>query len=91
MEVFHYLEIPFYTANRINNTIRIIIAEYKPNFPISSAIFYNFICKGVAETSSLFKAALIFPLQDKSPTTITTIFPSPVKTLVPLIITGDGT
>jgi hypothetical protein len=48
--VFHYLEIPFSTANLINKTARIIIAEYNPNLPISSAIFYNFICNGVADT-----------------------------------------
>jgi hypothetical protein len=43
--------------------------------PISSAIFYNFICNGVADTYYWFRAALILPLQDKSPTTITTILP----------------
>jgi hypothetical protein len=48
--VFHYLEMPFSIANLINKTASIIIAEYNPNLPISSAIFYNFICKGVAET-----------------------------------------
>ena len=37
--VFHYLDIPFSTANLIKSTIKIIIAEYNPNLPISSAIF----------------------------------------------------
>lgn len=73
--VFHYLEMPFSIANLINKTASIIIAEYNPNLPISSAIFYNFICKGVAETYYWFKATLILPLHDKSPTTITTILP----------------
>lgn len=58
---------------------------------MSSAIFYSFICNGVAEIYYWARAALILPLHERSPTTITTIFPSPVSTFVPLIITGDGT
>ncbi len=38
-DVSHYFETPFSIANLTNNTIRMIIAEYRPNFPISSAIF----------------------------------------------------
>lgn len=89
-EVSHSLEMPFSIANLTSKIIKIITAEYSPNFPISSAIFYSFIWRGVAVTSSWFNAALIFPLQERSPTTITTILPSPVKTLVPLIIIGEG-
>jgi len=32
-------------------TMKIKIADTKPNFPISSAIVSNFICKGVAAYS----------------------------------------
>lgn len=65
------------------------MAEYNPNLPMSSAIFYNFICKGVAPIYYWSRAARIFPLQLMSPTTITIIFPSPVKTFVPLIMIGE--
>lgn len=90
IDVFHVLDIPFYIANRINNTIKIRIAEYSPNLPISYAIFYNFICRGVAPIYYWSKAARILPLQLIYPTTITIILPSPVNTFVPLIIIGDG-
>ena len=66
------------------------IAENKPNLPISSAIFDNFSYKGVIVSFETNDAS-IFPTQDFSPVTIVTIFPSPVKTLVPDIKTGLGT
>ena len=89
--VSHSLDIPFSIANRTSRMIKIKIAEYKPNLPISYAIFSNFICRGVAVISSWFNTARILPEQEKSPTTVIIILPSPVKTFVPLIITGDAT
>ena len=75
MLLSHYLEIPFSIAILISKTIIIKIAAHKPNLPISSAIFYNFICKGVAPTYSWTKWALILPIHEESPTTITKSFP----------------
>lgn len=66
------------------------IAAQRPNLPISSAIFYNFICNGVAPTSYWARRALILPMHEQSPTTKIKSFPSPVKTLVPPIKIGDG-
>ena len=51
------------------------IEEINPKYPISVAIFYNFICKGVGVFSYCLKINLIFPIQLKSPTTITSILP----------------
>ena len=58
---------------------------------ISSAIASNFIYKGVTSLSSDLSRTDIFPTHEESPTTIATIFPSPDKTRVPLIIIGEGT
>jgi hypothetical protein len=44
----HFYSIPLSIANLIINTINIIIAEYNPNLPISSAIIVNFSYNGVA-------------------------------------------
>lgn len=41
--------------------------------------------------SSYLNNAAILPAHDESPTTNINIFPSPLNTLVPLIIIGDGT
>ena len=41
--------IPFFIANLIISTKNISMAEYKPNFPISSAIIYNFSYNGVSK------------------------------------------
>ena len=71
--------------------ITIAIAENKPNFPISSAIFYSFIWSGVAPTYYWTKSALILPMQEHSPTTRIINFPYPLRTLVPPIKIGDGT
>ena len=69
----------------------IVIAEYRPNLPISWAIVYNFIWRGVAETYSWARRALILPIHEESPTTRISSFPSPESTLVPPIIIGEGT
>ena len=66
-------------ANLMSNITTIATAEINPNFPISSAIFSNFSCKGVALTSSDFKDSSIFPWQLSFPTTITRNLPSPPK------------
>lgn len=75
-------------------------AEYDPNLPMSSAIAASFIYSGVTKdiknkslpsSSSDLNKADILPTQDESPTTIISIFPSPVNTLVPDIIIGLGT
>jgi hypothetical protein len=78
-------------ANLINSTTTITMAEYNPNFPISSAICYNFICNGVAQFSYWANKARILPIHEQSPTTVIKSFPYPVKTLVPPIKIGDGT
>ncbi len=78
-------------VNLINKTMIIKIAAINPNFPMSSAIFSNFICKGVAPTYYWASKALILPMHEQSPTTIINNFPSPVKTLVPPIKIGEGT
>ncbi len=67
------------------------IAEIKPNLPISSAIFCNFCCNGVPSVYSWARRALILPIHEQSPTTITNNFPYPVRTLVPPIKIGEGT
>jgi len=51
----------------------------------------SFYYKGVTSTSSYLNKAPIFPSQVLSPTTITMNKPSPLKTLVPDIIIGEGT
>ena len=43
VELSHVGDIIFSIENLINNTPTITIAEYNPNFPISSANFSNFI------------------------------------------------
>lgn len=75
----------------MNNTITIVIAAKRPNLPISSAIVSNFICKGVASTYYWARSALIFPIQEQSPTTSIKSFPYPLSTVVPPIKIGDGT
>jgi len=77
-------------ANRIKSTTTIVIAEYKPNLPISVASFSSFCCKGVGYGSSFSSRARILPMQEEEPTARTTIFPYPVSNLVPLIIIGEG-
>ena len=67
------------------------MAHIKPNFPISLAMISNFSYKGVIYYSPYFKSASIFPSQVFSPTTKIINLPSPVRTLVPDIITGLGT
>lgn len=90
-DVFHSREIPFSMANLINITTTITIAEYSPNFPMSWASFYSFIWRGVGVGSDSTSKLLTFPMHDNSPTTITIILPSPARTLVPLMMIGDGT
>ena len=68
----------------------IVIAEKRPNFPMSWAIFSSFIWSGVAVTYSWAKRALILPMHEQSPTTKIMSFPSPLKTLVPPMRIGDG-
>jgi len=72
-------------------TIMMMMAEYRPNLPISLASFSSFYWRGVGSGSSFSSSTLILPMQDCSPTTITIILPSPERTLVPLIMMGDGT
>jgi len=67
------------------------IAAYNPNKPTSLAICSSFYYKGVHSGSTEFKLYLILPMQELFPTTKITYLPLPVKTLVPLIIIGDGT
>lgn len=57
----------------------IAIAEINPNHPISLAIASSFIYNGVVITSPPLNKALIFPMLEFSPTTITTNNPSPFK------------
>lgn len=90
VELFHFPSIIFYMVNLTKRTIRIAMAENRPNFPISSATSYNLACRGVAYYSSWVRRALIFPIQDCSPTTNTMILPYPVSTLVPLRRMGEG-
>lgn len=80
----------FTIANRISSTIMMKIAEYRPNLPICSATSSNFDWRGVGSGSYCMRRDLILPRHEDSPTTITTIFPYPVSTLVPLIRTGEG-
>jgi len=63
--------------------------QYIPSFPMSVAIFSNFICKGVVSIacSSLPR---IFPTQLFFPTAIQTNSPSPVAIYVPDNKTGEG-
>lgn len=76
--------------NLTNRAPTMIIAEMKPNLPISSARFSSFFYKGVASTSPSLRIALILPSQLLSPTTNTKYNPSPVSILDPLIRTGEG-
>ena len=69
----------------------ISIAEYKPKYPISSAIPSSFYWRGVASGSSCLSSACILPKQESSPTTIATIKPSPLSTLVPESMMREGT
>jgi len=88
--VSHSLVIAFYIVNLISKTIMMTIAEYNPNLPISPAKIYSFYWSGVGWASSFSNKALILPIQDWSPTTKTTILPSPESTFVPLIMIGEG-
>ena len=48
LEVSHGYLVVFIIANLISKTMTIIIADIRPNLPISLAIIYNFCCKGVS-------------------------------------------
>lgn len=78
-------------VNLINKITKMKIAEYNPKYPISLAIFSSFYYNGVDSGSAAFKLALIFPIQELSPTTKIMYFPHPVNTLVPDNKIGDGT
>lgn len=67
-----------------------VMAEYRPNLPISDATFSNFYCKGVMVYSSWVSRALILPIHERSPTTKIIIFPYPVSIFVPLKRIGLG-
>lgn len=75
---------------RITKAIKVKIAAISPSFPISLAIASSFYWRGVASASWVTKA-YILPTQEFGPTTVTTYLPSPVSTLVPDSIAGDGT
>jgi hypothetical protein len=48
----------------------------------------NFIYSGVGFSSSLLKRFWIFPMAENLPTAITTIYPSPERTLLPESMMG---
>lgn len=87
--VSHGFTVNLTMAKRMERAITIRIAEVRANFPISLANCSNFCQRGVLVYSSCPSKALILPMHDSAPTTTITIFPSPVNTLVPPIITGD--
>ena len=78
-------------ANLIRRARIIKMADYKPKYPISSAIPSSFYYNGVGSGSSYLSNAYTLPKHESSPTTITTIRPSPLSTLVPESITIEGT
>lgn len=68
------------------------MADTSPNFPMSSAKTSSLACRGVVSSSYSCPAkTLIFPIHEESPTAMTIILPSPVRTLVPLNRIGQGT
>lgn len=69
----------------------ISIAEISPKLPMFSAMILSLAYKGVSVSSFYLSKALILPTLELSPTTMITIFPSPVRILVPLSITHEGT
>ncbi len=88
--VFQGVSVSLTTVNRIERTRTIRMAAVRANFPMSLANCSSFCSSGVLTYSSWLSKALILPIHESAPTTITIIFPYPVRTLVPPIITGDN-